>query len=415
MKVLLAGAGLVACAAALGRVPNLAEAPGLFLLLFAAAFLCYGAGAWLIVSGRAPASVGLVLAAAVAARLVLLPAAPTLSTDAYRYVWDARVARAGVSPWAYPPDAPELARLRDQAIYPRLNHPTWRTVYPPGAQAFFRAVDAARPDSVLAMKIALAAAELIALGLVFGLLRAVGAPAAQAVIYAWNPLVLVEVWGTAHLDALALPLIIGAVWAAVRGRRALTGTLLGAGALVKFYPAALLPLLLWGPGFFGGLAAFAAVVAAGYGPSLVAGAAILGSLPRYLSEEYFNPGLLRSLADVPGLAAAAAAVWIAWIAVSQREAPLVERALWLAAGLTVLSPNVFPWYALWLVPLLAAAPSLAWIAFTGTVACAYAFFLERPWAVPTWARAVEVAPLALGALWWAARRSRPAFGTERSV
>ena len=65
----------------------------------------------------------------------------------------------------------------------------------------------------------------------------------------------------------------------------------------------------------------------------------------------------------------------------------------LVTGFIVLSPSVFPWYAVWLVPLLAVTPSAPLIVFTGSVAFAYAFFLFEPWAIPWWARLIEVAPL----------------------
>jgi hypothetical protein len=45
---------------------------------------------------------------------------------------------------------------------------------------------------------------------------------------------------------------------------------------------------------------------------------------------------------------------------------------------------------------LALRPSPMWIAFTGTIAFAYAFFLYQPWAIPIWARLLEIAPLVLG-------------------
>ena len=57
----------------------------------------------------------------------------------------------------------------------------------------------------------------------------------------------------------------------------------------------------------------------------------------------------------------------------------------------MLGANIFPWYAAWLVPFLAVVPSAPWIAVTGTVAFAHAFFLGQPWAVPWWARAIEFA------------------------
>jgi hypothetical protein len=218
-----------------------------------------------------------------------------------------------------------------------------------------------------------------------------------------HPLVLVEVWGTGHLDGLVVPAVVGAAWLAVRGRHAAAGALLGAGALVKLYPAALLlllPIAAWPVA----LPSFTAVVLAGYAPALLAGTEVLGSLPRYVTEEYFNPGLLRSLMESPAATIASAAVWVAVASTARRHMALPVRAVVLIGGLVLLSPNIFPWYAIWLVPFLAWAPSIPWIAFTGTVVFAYAFFLHLPWGIPAWARALEFAPLALGALWWSVTR-----------
>jgi hypothetical protein len=58
------------------------------------------------------------------------------------------------------------------------------------------------------------------------------------------------------------------------------------------------------------------------------------------------------------------------------------------------------------------------IVFTSTVAFAYAFFLSEPWAIPWWARMVEVAPLGfvvareLGAFAARARGARAGAGAE---
>jgi len=401
--VLTAGAGLIVSCAVTARIPDLVHAPRLFLTLVVVAFACYAVGIWRLTALRGPRPMFVIVVVAVAARLVLVPALPTLSTDVYRYVWDARVAKAGISPYLYPPWAKELEPLRDGEVFPRLNHPTWRTIYPPGAQAFFQAVFRLRPDSVLAMKAALGLAELIGLAAVFGLLRAGDRPVSQLVIYAWNPLVLFEVWGMGHLDGLVLPAVAGAAWAALRTQNALAGALLGLGALVKLYPAALLPLLPMA-GWPAAWSAFLVIAVFGYAPAWLAGTPVVGSLPRYVSEEYFNPGLLRSVLDVPALTLAVAGLWVVFVSVTRRDSTLSARAVLLIGGLTLLSPNIFPWYAVWLVPFLAVAPSAPWIAFTGSVMFAYAFFLQQPWAVPLWARVVEFAPLAMGALYWLVRR-----------
>jgi len=409
-----AGVGLIGCCAMMARIPNLVGAPGIFLLLFVLAFACYVAGVCWLPASDGPRAVAAVLTIGLIARLVLLPVVPTLSTDVYRYVWDARVAHAGISPYAYPPSARELEPLRDLAVFPHLNHPTWRTIYPPAAQTFFRLVYHVRADSVAAMKLAVGLAELIGLATVVGLLRAGGRPLSNAAIYVWNPLVLIEVWGMGHLDGLLVPAVTGAAWMALRGRHAVAGALLGGGALLKLYPAALLALLPI-PAWPAAMTGFVAVILAGYGPGLLAGTEVLGSLPRYLTEEYFNPGLLRSVVDAPHLVVVAASVWILAVGAWRRDAVMPSRAIPLIGGLLLLSPNLFPWYVIWLVPFLAWSPSVPWIAFTGSVVLAYSFFLQQPWAIPSWARVLEFAPLALGGLWHLATRL-PAFRwQERST
>jgi hypothetical protein len=251
------------------------------------------------------------------------------------------------------------------------------------------------------MKTAIALAELLAFGLLLVVLARLGLPAERVVLYAWNPLLLLEVWSSGHLDGLVLPAILGALLAAIAGRPVLVGVLLGAGTLVKLYPAVLLPVL--------GLAAierrtpattrraapltaFLAVVVIGYAPLARLGPDLLGSLPRYLREEHFNPGLVRTLADHPAVTLLALVAWITWATAWRRDTPLGARALRLAGGVTVLHPNLVPWYALWLVPWLALAPSITWVAFTGSIALAYTFFLDIPWAIPPWARVVQFAP-----------------------
>ena len=89
-------------------------------------------------------------------RLILLPTAPTLSDDMFRYVWDGRVQANGLSPYRYPPSAPEAAALHtgDQTIWPHINRQDAVTVYPPGAQMAFAAVWRVVGNSVTGFKTA---------------------------------------------------------------------------------------------------------------------------------------------------------------------------------------------------------------------------------------------------------------------
>jgi hypothetical protein len=78
--------------------------------------MAYACGVLMTARVRSRITVVVILAGAVASRVVLFPALPSLSTDAYRYVWDARVSSAGIDPYTYAPEAPEVMGLRDTNI-----------------------------------------------------------------------------------------------------------------------------------------------------------------------------------------------------------------------------------------------------------------------------------------------------------
>jgi hypothetical protein len=415
----LAGATLAAAFAGMLWLGDLLRAAGWFIVLFTLASAAYAvAVGWVL--HRPPAgrrTLGGILAAALLFRLLLVPSAPTLSTDLYRYLWDGRLAVAGVSPYRYPPSAPEVAGLRDALVYPQLNHVHWRTIYPPGGQLVFAALAGVAPSSVIGMKLVILAADLLTIGLLLGWLGALGRPAAWVLVYAWHPLVVVELAGSGHLDALVLATTIGALWAAARGRRLAAGALVGVGALVKLYPLLLLPAV-WGRQPARVLAVGLGVVAAGYALYWREGAEVLGSLGRYVAEEEFN-GTLRTLLElvlaplgsggllaarvIPLLGLAALA-----LAVGRGTAPAERRARWLVGGYLLATPNLFPWYALWMVPLQAAAPAWPWLYLTCAVALTYLAFAQAIWHIPAWVTAAQWVPFALGLAW--AARSRGTTG-----
>ena len=64
--------------------------------------------------GRGGRLLFLILALALLPRAILLASQPALSDDLYRYIWDGRVIAAGLDPYRYAPDAPELAPLHER-------------------------------------------------------------------------------------------------------------------------------------------------------------------------------------------------------------------------------------------------------------------------------------------------------------
>ncbi|NJN95899.1 MAG: DUF2029 domain-containing protein [Anaerolineales bacterium] len=193
--------------------------------------------------------VAFALAAIIQGCLIFTP--PTLSDDMYRYIWDGRVQAQSLSPYRYPPKAPELADLRDEAIWRHINRKASVTVYPPAAEMTFALLWRFWPDNVRWFQMITGASGLLAGGLLIGLLQALKRAPARVLIYLWSPLLAFETAHAAHVDGLILPLLIGAWWARVKERDSLVGILLGLATAMKFYPALLLPAL-WRPHHPGG-------------------------------------------------------------------------------------------------------------------------------------------------------------------
>ena len=318
---------------------------------------------------------------------------PMLEDDYWRYLWDGAVLAHGHSPYAYAPqeflatagsaDAallPSVAR-DGHAVLERINHPTLRTIYPPLAQVAFAAAHWLSPWSLAAWRSVLLLFDTATLALLIRLLRQLQLPVVWATIYWWNPLFVLEAVNAAHMDVLALPLVLGALLLTVR-RRPLWGIAFMALAVgMKVWPVLLLPLLFRPLVTTPRRLASAIVVAAGI-LTLIAWPVVRGLLgsnsgfAAYAGRWEMNDALFMALLygvrhaaaclGSPGSAAgvargitlvllAAGILWLARRPVTS-VADLGERMLLAIAGLFMLSPTQFPWYGLWMLPLLVVRP-----------------------------------------------------------
>lgn len=408
-RVVLAAAAvvLVAAFAAIGRVADLHRHIPLFLSLYALAFAGYLLG--LRVAFRAPHpdrfALIVMLVAAVAARAAALPARPDLSSDIYRYAWEGRVLMHGVDPFVVAPADTSLAFLRDDD-YPRINHKDFATIYPPLAQGIFL-LGAHLHPGVRTLKVIFTVFDLATIGVLLLLLRRRGRPPTHALAYAWSPLVIVETAHSGHLDAAGVFFLVAGLALAARPARAAAFVAFGASILVKYLALALLPLFAVRRRWWG-IALLAAVVAAGYLPFAGAGRHLFSSLQAYGHTWWFNgppfmalsglladPVLARRLLMGAGVAFA--------IAVAFRERDLARGTFLIVACILLLSPTVYPWYLVWIVPLLCLYPSRAWIAFTGLVMISYAVWMRYDatgiWMIPNRLLALEYVPF-YGILAW---------------
>ncbi|MGW2769953.1 glycosyltransferase 87 family protein [Streptomyces sp. NPDC001275] len=401
-------AALVAVVAATVRSGGDLGHPAALLYWYAAAWVLFAGASWTVRRVPVRTAVALILAGGIALCVAALSAPPRTSDDMYRYAWDGRVQAAGISPYAYPPDAPQLARLRDPWLFPagtacrgwdfhsvagactHINRPSERTIYPPLAEGWFLMVHAVSPAGGRHKSLQLAGAVLAVVTTVALLLvqRRTCGDTRRVALWAWCPAVPFATVNDAHVDTLGVLLTVAALGTAAGARR---GALLGAAIAVKLLPVLALPGALSGalvPGHeprargretASVLLAAVGVVALAYLPYLLAsGSAVLGYLPGYLREEGYESGnigrfaLLRLvLPDAwAGPAAVALVVLSAWYVLRRGdpERPWHGSLLVTGTALLLTSP-VYYWYALVVVALVAMGGPWEWLAVAaaGTV------------------------------------------------
>ena len=372
------------------------------------------------------ARLAVILAVAVVVRGIALTPAPNLSTDAYRYVWDGRVQADGKSPYLYVPADPNLAHLRDEAIYPNINQKERAvTIYPPVAELLFRAAHWLG-DSLTTTRVVMMALDLVTILALLATLSALRLPLDRIIIYAWHPLPIWEFGGHGHVDAALTAAIALGLLAAVRGRQSLAGMAFAAAALVKYFPVVLLPAL-WRRWDWRLPAAFIATAALLYVPYVRdAGRNVIGFLGQHLDNEGYGAGwgfhpiwLLRDFAFAdpsPTFYVACSLLalgGLALVALFRRGAEEIrfDMMLLLGAAFVFLTSPHYPWYFAFLVALMPFAPHPAAFAFT---LLAPLLYLPRPPGGITWTEIylavywLPFAMLSLGALARHVRKSREA-------
>ena len=316
------------------------------------------------------------------------------SNDIYSYIMYGRIAAlyggnpAITAPIAYAHDAFFPYLIAWQSI-PSVYGPVW-TLFSHGLTLVVELAGGAPWLYLLAYKLAMLAAHLANTVLIWLIMRAwrPGQQAYAALLYAWNPVALIEFVGSAHNDVLMICLILLAVVYIQRGYwRAAVLALLGA-VLVKWIAVLLVPLwaiywlrqqLTWrGRLLLAGQAAVIVIVGATllylpYGQVLQSiGAPVraqagmqaensLGALAIHGGQEALVRLGVASARDLAWRSAAETVVaWcskllvlVAWLVALYTvwRRPTFERMLqascWLLLALLLLTPIFRVWYATW--------------------------------------------------------------------
>jgi alpha-1,6-mannosyltransferase len=346
------------------------------------------------------ASFGLALAFRVPPALAPVGA----DNDMVRYLWDGRVQRLGYNPYRVLPADPALVHTHTEESA-RMPSRRDRTPYPPAAQLFFRTVVSIH-DSTLAMKLALVFCDVLTMIVLWRWLLVTGRSEWLTLTYAWNPLVVLEISHSGHIDALgALWIVAAAFWLSRRR------TLLASIAFVLAIATKLLPVVL-APLFIGRIRkrdAFTAMLflIALYVPFTTGGAIPLGAVPNVVDRVRFNGPIFAAVAALasPRVAAAvalllglSAAMWARWRLTVDDPAAWA----WPMALALLCAPVVYSWYLLYLTPFVFSIATLPLMAWTVSALAAYEVWNRSRhggrWIVPVSIMILEYGVLVLATL-----------------
>ena len=155
-------------------------------------------------------------------RLIFIVAIPCLSDDYFRFIWDGKLLANGFNPYLFVPseivdtDIAKTAGLTD-ALYKGLNSPEYYTVYPPINQLLFSLGGFFSKFGLLfgiiAIRVPILIAEFFTIKYIRRLLDTLKLPHYHVLLYALNPLVIVELSGNLHYEGMMLlGVVVGVYW-----------------------------------------------------------------------------------------------------------------------------------------------------------------------------------------------------------
>lgn len=338
---------------------------------------------------------GIILSAAVSFNVLMLALYPVDAVDVFDYIIRARMqAFDGANPFYQPPA--QVPALHNDPFYRYAGWPNVPTAYGPWWEMIAAGVAHLPGNGLIANVVTFKSISVLAsFGTLFLIALALKHYAPEralygVVFYAWNPLLIYSVAGNGHNDALMAFFAVLGFFFLARGHFTVAALAEVGGALVKFIPALLFPIVVvyalkrmqtWGVRIryllvTGVSAAVLTALSYGY---YWRGGDILGQDWRshlfttslatladiVLQQQHYAPKIADLI--VSRGAGVVMAAWVGWQLVLQwRRTARTERQDWesaIAAGIAVLIFYLLitclwfqPWYTIWPLALAALLP-----------------------------------------------------------
>ncbi len=184
-------------------------------------------------------------------RILLLLSVPNLSDDVYRLIWDGRLAANGINPFSHWPaeimQMPAVTGITKE-LFVLLNSANHYTIYPPVLQGIFwlaaKLFPANISGAIVCMKTIILLAETGTVLLLTLVLKHFQIPKHLSLLYALNPLVIAELTGNVHFDAVMIFFLLLAFMLLLQKKIYLSAIFLGLSISSKLIPVLFIPLII---------------------------------------------------------------------------------------------------------------------------------------------------------------------------
>ncbi|MBT8221072.1 MAG: DUF2029 domain-containing protein [Bacteroidia bacterium] len=190
--------------------------------------------------------------AAFVARAAAGIAFPGLSDDIYRFVWDGRLYLEGISafeqlPLFYLLEGNQIKGL-DQFLFDQLNSQEYFSIYPTVGQWIFAFSAWIFPESIygfsVVMKSILSLMDMGSILILIFLLKEIIGSKKRVLLYALNPLIIIELSGNGHLEAAMIFFLLLSIVLLWKNRIWWSAMAMAAAIASKLLPLMFLPFLL---------------------------------------------------------------------------------------------------------------------------------------------------------------------------
>lgn len=194
----------------------------------------------------------LLIAAAVVFRLLFLFSVPSLSDDYFRFIWDGELLANGINPFLFTPtevlnnNELDLPRL-DAEMYAGLNSPDYYSVYPPVMQLVFwlsAKLSTSTLGAIIIMRSTIILCEVGTIYILTLLLDRIKLPKANVFLYALNPLVIIELTGNLHFEAVMIFFLVLSLFLLTSRKFLFSALSFSLSVCSKLVPLVLLPIML---------------------------------------------------------------------------------------------------------------------------------------------------------------------------